>query len=128
MITEFNSSVMDIDRREVVELADSASGSVTCMSGSIWISESGSSDDIVLEAGQSLSLKNKRGVVIQGLRVSTLRLTRVIARTHRDHELAPAIEQASEEVPAPVAVGGLRPPQRSNCGIRLLIVPLHGSR
>jgi hypothetical protein len=67
---------MKIGRREFVELPDGNGDIVRCEEGSLWITEHGSSRDFVLGPGQSLPLDGRRGVVIQGLRPSSLRVIR----------------------------------------------------
>lgn len=76
MRTESDSSLMNIGCREFVELPDGSGDAVRCVEGSLWITEYGSSRDYVLGTGQSLPLDGRRGVVIQGLRPSRLRVIR----------------------------------------------------
>lgn len=76
MRTESDSSLMKIGCREFVELPDGSGDVVRCVEGLVWITEHDNSRDFVLGAGQSLPLDGRRGVVIQGLRPSRLRVIR----------------------------------------------------
>lgn len=79
MRPEFDSSLLDIGLREVVEWPDGSCDTLRGVSGSLWITEYRNGEDVVLGAGQSLSLAGRRGVVVQGLRPSRLRVMRPVA-------------------------------------------------
>lgn len=76
MSSESHSSLMDIGRREVVELPGDASATVRCLTGALWVTEYRNGRDFVLGPGQTLTVDGRRRIVIQGLQPSTLRLYR----------------------------------------------------
>jgi DUF2917 family protein len=82
MTTELKSSLVQLDRRQLVELIDAAGVSVTCMSGSLWITEHKEFADIVLGPGQSFVLDGRGKVVVQALAASTMRLLPPVSTSH----------------------------------------------
>lgn len=79
MSTESHSSLMNIGRREVIELPGDTSATVRCLTGSLWVTEYRNGTDFVLGPGQTLTVDGRRRIVIQGLQPSTLRLNRADA-------------------------------------------------
>lgn len=82
MIAETNSSLVKLERREMIEIAEEAGNAIFCLSGSLWITRQGRREDTILEPGQSIVLDGKGCAVVQALGYSTLRVTRRAAAGH----------------------------------------------
>lgn len=46
---------------------------ITCNSGTIWITYTGG-DDLILKKGEEAILKNKKGIILQGLENSSFKI------------------------------------------------------
>lgn len=81
MTATMDSSFVTLKRREMIELAEGDGTSITCMTGSLWVTRFGSPEDVILAPGQSMVLFSKGSTVVQGLGYSTLKVTRPAARS-----------------------------------------------
>lgn len=100
MITELKSSFVQLDRRQFVELMDAAGVSVTCISGSLWITQHKEFADIVLGPGQSFVLDGRGKAVVQALAASTLRVLQPVTVSHRVARLRTLLSQPGDVKPA----------------------------
>lgn len=85
MRTETEARLVRVGRQEFFKLPNGSCDVVQCVSGSLWITEHASSEDFVLSPGQSLRVGERRSVVIQGLKPSTMKLsqTKRVAAIHK---------------------------------------------
>lgn len=79
MNAETNSSLMTLERREIIDVTEQAGNAILCLSGSLWITRHGQGEDIILEPGQSIVLDGRGCAVVQALGHSTLRVMRRVA-------------------------------------------------
>jgi hypothetical protein len=79
MIVEMKRVVIELERREMVPVEDARGGRIVCLRGRIWITEYGSTGDIVLEAGESYKISRKGVAVVQALRDARVVLRAPIA-------------------------------------------------
>lgn len=75
-----HSSPAGLAYQEIVELPDGAADTIVCLSGVLWVTAHGDGEDIVLNAGQRLTLRGKSRVVVQALAAARYRLDRAGAR------------------------------------------------
>ncbi len=68
MILNMNRVVIELGYRGIVPVEDAKGTRIDCLHGRIWITEHGSTDDIVLEAGKSYEISNGGVAVVQALR------------------------------------------------------------
>jgi Protein of unknown function (DUF2917) len=86
VILDMKRVVIELEYRGILPMKDALGTRIDCQDGRIWITEPGSTDDIVLEAGESYVI-SRRGVAV----VQALREARVGLR-------APAVHQAGAEL------------------------------
>lgn len=86
MILDMKRVVIELEYREIVPVEDAAGTRIDCLRGRIWITERGSTDDIVLEAGESYVTSRGGVAVVQALREALVGLR------------APAVRQAGAEI------------------------------
>jgi hypothetical protein len=67
MILEMKRIVIEIERRGVVPFEDGVGTRIDCLSGCIWITEWHSTDDIVLQAGESYVITKGGAAIVQAL-------------------------------------------------------------
>jgi hypothetical protein len=82
MILDMNRAVIEIEYRGIVPVEDAVGTRIDCVRGRLWITEWGSADDILLEAGASYVISGGGLAVVQALRESLVGLR------------APALRQA----------------------------------
>ena len=68
MILDMKRVVIELERREIVPVEDARGSRIACLRGRIWITEHSSTDDIVLEAGESYEVSRDGVAVVQALR------------------------------------------------------------
>jgi Protein of unknown function (DUF2917) len=68
MILDMERVVIDLEYRGVVPVEGIAGTRIDCLRGRIWITERGSTDDIVLEAGEWYITSRSGVAVVQALR------------------------------------------------------------
>ncbi len=71
--TQFN-----LGKRELISLCNEHLLTLACISGEIWVTFDGRSDDIILKAGNSIELRGMKGIVLSGLQESRIGLTSTI--------------------------------------------------
>lgn len=76
MTIERDSSLVKLDRRHIVELADGSGATLTCVAGALWITQHARSEDLVLTPGRSLVLDGCGTAVIQAISAAAFRLER----------------------------------------------------
>lgn len=79
MTIKRDSSLVKLDHRRIVELADGTGASLTCVAGALWITQHGRSEDLVLTPGRSLVLDGRGTAVVQAISASAFRLQRPAA-------------------------------------------------
>lgn len=65
-----------LERRRFLEVVDGEGISITCISGSIWLTQHKQALDVVLTPGRSFVLDCKGKAVVQALEASTVVLSR----------------------------------------------------
>lgn len=68
MILDMQRVVIDLEYRGIVPVEGIAATRIDCLRGRIWITERGSTEDIVLEAGESYVTSRGGVAVVQALR------------------------------------------------------------
>jgi hypothetical protein len=99
MILDMERVVIELEYRGIVPVEGVAGTRIDCLRGRIWITERRSTDDIVLEAGESYVTSRSGVAVVQALREALVGLR------------APAVHQAgasSRRGPSGSGVSGLR--------------------
>jgi hypothetical protein len=61
-------AVIELEYRRVIPMHVAVGARIDCLSGRIWITEERSTDDIVLEAGESFDITCAGVAVVQALR------------------------------------------------------------
>lgn len=69
-----HSSPQGLAHQQIVELADGNADALICISGTLWVTAFGDSADILLHAGERLSLRNRTRVVVQALGPASYRV------------------------------------------------------
>ncbi len=82
MILDTKRVVIELEYRGIVPVEDAIGTRIDCLRGRIWVTEQGSSDDVVLEAGESYEITRRGVAVVQALREAFIALR------------APAVSQA----------------------------------
>jgi hypothetical protein len=86
MILDMERVVIELEYRGIVPVEGVAGTRIDCLRGRIWITERRSTDDIVLEAGESYVTSRSGVAVVQALREALVGLR------------APAVHQAGAEL------------------------------
>src|SRR5262245_22276287 len=68
MIMDMERLVIELERRGVVPMKDAVGTRIDCLRGQIWITEHGSREDQVLEAGESYVISRDGLAVMQAFR------------------------------------------------------------
>lgn len=68
MVLNMNRVVMELEYRSIIPVEVGRGSRIDCVRGSIWITEQGSVDDIVLDAGDSHEFSRSGVAVVQALR------------------------------------------------------------
>jgi hypothetical protein len=68
MILDMKQATIELEYRGIVPVEDAVGTRIDCLRGRIWITERGSTDDIVLEAGESYVTSRGGVAVVQALR------------------------------------------------------------
>ncbi|HTT38355.1 MAG TPA: DUF2917 domain-containing protein [Burkholderiales bacterium] len=63
-----------LERDQLIALRDGTGARVTCLSGSLWLTQENAAEDQVLEAGQSVLIKHAGLTLIMALAPSSVRL------------------------------------------------------
>jgi hypothetical protein len=74
MNIELDNSILSLAPDGMVALRDAQRTRVTCVSGSLWITEDSQGCDVILEAGDSFVLKRPGLTLIMALEPASLRL------------------------------------------------------
>ena len=82
MILDLKRAVIELEYRGIIPVEDAVGTQIDCLRGRIWITEWGSTDDIVLEAGQCYVISRGGVALVQALREALVGLR------------APAVRQA----------------------------------
>lgn len=82
MILDLKRAVIELEYRGIIPMENADGTRIDCLRGRIWITEWGSTDDIVLEAGQYYVIARGGVAVVQALREALVGLR------------APAVRQA----------------------------------
>lgn len=107
MVVDTKRVVLELEYRGLVPLADALGTRISCLTGRIWITQHGSRDDIVLEAGGSDELSHPGLAVVQALRPARVALqTPAAARVPAG--LAPRLRRLWGRIAGP-ATGGPSP-------------------
>ena len=85
MILDMERAVIELEYRGIVPVEGATGTRIDCLRGRIWITERGSTDDIVLETGESYVTSRSGVAVVQALRDAVVGLR------------APAVHQAGAE-------------------------------
>jgi Protein of unknown function (DUF2917) len=83
MILDMKRVVLELQYRGIVPVEDAVGTRIDCLRGRIWITEWGSTDDIVLEAGQSYVISRSGVALVQALREALVRLRAPAVRQTR---------------------------------------------
>jgi Protein of unknown function (DUF2917) len=68
VILDMKRVVIELEYREIVPVEDAVGTRIDCLRGRTWITVGGSTDDIVLEAGESYVIARGGIAVVQALR------------------------------------------------------------
>jgi hypothetical protein len=75
MNIELENSTLALAGDGLITLRDARDMRVTCLTGALWITEDHERRDIILEAGQSITLRRPGLTLVMALQPSSLRLT-----------------------------------------------------
>jgi hypothetical protein len=104
MILDMKRVVIELEYRGIVPVEDAPGTRIDCLRGRIWITERGSTDDIVLEPGESYVISRGGVAVVQALREALVEL-RAPAVHHAGAELATWAERLWSQWAARLAGG-----------------------
>ena len=91
--------VIELEYRGIIPVEKAMGTRIDCLRGCIWITESGSTEDIVLEAGQSHELWRNGVAVVQGLRNALIAL-HATAVPKAGAEIAASVERLGSPLAA----------------------------
>jgi hypothetical protein len=100
MIVDTKRVVIELEYRAFVPLTDALGTRISCLSGRIWITQHGSRDDIVLEAGESGEISHPGLAMVQALRTARVAL-QASAAPRVPAGLAPRLRQLWGRLAAP---------------------------
>jgi hypothetical protein len=72
MKIDLGPSSFNLPRDGVVSLREAAGARVVCLSGAVWLTQQGSDEDVILEAGERFRIANTGLTLITALRGSEL--------------------------------------------------------
>jgi len=75
MNIELDNSTLALPRDGLIALRDAEGTRVTCLTGALWITEDHEHSDIILEAGESVSLRRPGLTLVMALQPASLRLS-----------------------------------------------------
>lgn len=75
MNIELDSSTLALPRDGLIALRDADGTRVTCLSGALWITEDHDHSDIILEAGETVTLRRPGLTLLMALQPASLRLS-----------------------------------------------------
>ena len=105
MILDMKQVVVELGYRGIVPVENANGTRIDCLRGRLWITEHGSTDDVILEAGESYEISNHGVAVVQALRDALVAFR------------APSIRRESE-----FAAESAATPFRPSCRRRLALV------
>jgi hypothetical protein len=105
MVVDTNRVVLELEYRGLVPLTDALGTRISCLTGRIWVTQHGSRDDIVLEAGESDEISHPGLAVVQALRPARVAVQAPAAQ-RMPAGLAPRFRQLWGRLAAP-ATGAL---------------------
>jgi len=105
MIVDTKRVVIELEYRGLVPLTDALGTRIICLRGRIWITQHGSRDDIVLEAGESGEISRPGLALVQALADALVALN-APAAPRASAGLAPRLGQLWDRLAAP-GTGGL---------------------
>lgn len=88
MLINLDCGLFQLTRRQDIELVDGRGISITCISGSIWITQHRDNADIVLGPGDSFVLDRPGLAIVHALAASTVRISPVEAARPRRPQTA----------------------------------------
>jgi hypothetical protein len=106
MVVDTKRVVLELEYRGLVPLTDALGTRISCLTGRIWITQHGSRDDIVLEAGESGEISHPGLAVVQALRAARVAL-QAPAASRVPARLAPRFRHLWGRLAEPT--GGLSP-------------------
>jgi hypothetical protein len=80
MILDMKRVIIELEYRGIVPVEDAVGTRIDCLRGRIWITEQGSTDDIVLEAGQWYVISRGGVALVQALREALVGLRAPLVR------------------------------------------------
>jgi hypothetical protein len=75
MNIELANSTLTLARDGLVALRDAQGAHVACLTGALWITEDHEHGDIILEAGESVTLRRRGLTLVMALQPASLRLS-----------------------------------------------------
>lgn len=105
MIVGMKRVVIELEYRGIVPVADALGTRINCLRGRVWITQHGSQDDVVLEAGESCDISRRGVALVQALADARVAL-HAPAAPRASTGLAPRLRQLWDRLGAP-ATGGL---------------------
>lgn len=108
MVVDTKRVVLELEYRGLVPLTDALGTRIHCLGGRIWITQDGSRDDIVLEAGEAGEISHTGLAVVQALRPARVAL-HAAATPRLPAGVAPRFRQLWRRVaasPTPAALAG----------------------
>ena len=60
-------TIIELPRRELLEVADARGGRIVCLRGTVWVTRHGDPEDHLLTAGQSVATGTAGSALVQGL-------------------------------------------------------------
>lgn len=72
MDIDIKRAVIELEPHAVMPLHDASGAKIACLEGVLWITQEADRNDIVLEAGQTLTIENEGEALVQALQGSRL--------------------------------------------------------
>lgn len=67
-------TIVELARRELLELTDAPGGRIVCLRGTVWVTRHGDPEDHLLTAGQSVPTGTAGSALVQGLDAAAIAL------------------------------------------------------
>ncbi|MCL4747653.1 MAG: DUF2917 domain-containing protein [Burkholderiaceae bacterium] len=67
-------TIVELPRRELLELADARGGRIVCLRGTVWVTRHGDFEDHLLTAGESVAIGKAGSSLVQGLEDAAIAL------------------------------------------------------